>query len=295
MCLARIAHHAARMTHANVSGPWVSHRQGGRYRSTVRFQFLGPLVVSGDDGPIAIGGPKQRLVLAHLLLQANTTVPTDRLTDAIWGETPPETARATLQTYVSRLRGLLGSERIDSQPPGYRFNAVPEELDIFRFETLLKEAREDALGPKASLDAFDEALELWRGPALADLADEPSLSGEIVRLDELRLQATEEKIALELGLGQQRDAVLELEILTRAHPLRERLWGELMLSLYRADRQADALLAFEQARSILAEELGVDPSHELQALRERILRHDPDLELNGEPLRGYRLLEQVGE
>jgi len=295
MHLARVVPDAARMTPANVSGPGVPHAQGRRYRSAVRFQLLGPLVVSGDDGPIAIGGPKQRLVLAHLLLRANTTVPTDRLADAVWGEEPPETARATLQTYVSRLRGLLGSERIYGQPRGYRFSAVPEELDTLRFETLLKEAHEDGFGPKAALDVLNEALELWRGPALADLADEPSLSGEIARLEELRLQATEEKIETELDLGRHGDAVVELETLTRAHPLRERLWGELMLALYRAGRQADALSAFDQTRSILSEELGIDPSNELQHLHERILRHDPDLDLTGEPLRGYRLLEQIGE
>lgn len=295
MHLARVVPDAAHMTPANVSGPGVPHPQGRRYRSAVRFQLLGPLVVSGDDGPIAIGGPKQRLVLAHLLLRANTTVPTDRLADAVWGEEPPETARATLQTYVSRLRGLIGSERIYGQPRGYRFSAVPEELDTLRFETLLKEAHEDGFGPKAALDVLNEALDLWRGPALADLADEPSLSGEIARLEELRLQATEEKIETELDLGRHGDAVVELETLTRAHPLRERLWGELMLALYRAGRQADALSAFDQARSILSEELGIDPSNELQHLHERILRHDPDLDLTGEPLRGYPLLEQIGE
>jgi WD40 repeat protein/DNA-binding SARP family transcriptional activator len=261
----------------------------------VRFQLLGPLAASGDDGPIAVGGPKQRLVLAHLLLRLNTTVPIDQLIDAVWGEEPPETARATLQTYVSRLRGLLGSGRIEGEAPGYRLNAVPEELDNGRFETLLKEAREDGLDPKAAVDVLDEALELWRGPALADLASEPSLFGEIARLEELRLVAVEERIAARLDLGHHADVVAELEAATAAHPMRERLWGQLILALYRSGRQADALAAFDRARRILVDELGIDPSRELQDLHERVLRQDESLQQPGGALRGYRLLDKVGE
>jgi WD40 repeat protein/DNA-binding SARP family transcriptional activator len=261
----------------------------------VRFQLLGPLAASGDDGPIAVGGPKQRLVLAHLLLRSNTTVPIDQLIDAVWGEEPPETARATLQTYVSRLRGLLGSGRIEGEAPGYRLNAVPDELDTGRFETLLKEAREDGLDPTAAVDVLDEALELWRGPALADLGSEPSLFGEIARLEELRLVAVEERIAARLDLGQHADVVAELEAATAAHPMRERLWGQLILALYRSRRQADALAAFDRMRELLADQLGIDPSRELQDMNERVLRQDESLLLPGEPLRGYRLLERIGE
>src|SRR5262245_39368974 len=181
--------------------PGLSETQGRRYRAPMRFLLLGPLAVSEDDGPVALGGPKQRLVLAHLLLRAGTTVPLDRLVDWVWGEEPPETARATLQTYVSRLRSVLGAERIDGEAPGYRFNAVPEEIDALRFEALLGQARDDGLDPKASLEVLDEALGLWHGPALADLALEPSLFGEISRLEELRLVATEERIEARLDLG----------------------------------------------------------------------------------------------
>jgi WD40 repeat protein/DNA-binding SARP family transcriptional activator len=261
----------------------------------VQFQLLGPLAASGDDGPIAVGGPKQRLVLAHLLLRLNTIVPIDQLIDAVWGEEPPETARATLQTYVSRLRGLLGSRRIEGEAPGYRLNAVPEELDTGRFETLLKAAREHGLDPKAAVDVLDEALELWRGPALADLAFEPSLLGEIARLEELRLVAIEERIAARLDLGHHADVVAELEADTAAHPMRERLWGQLILALYRSGRQAEALAAFDRARELLADELGIDPSAELQDIHQRVLHQDDSLQLPGEPLRGYRLLERLGE
>ncbi len=261
----------------------------------MRYQLLGPLAASVDDGPIVIGGPKQRLVLAHLLLRANRTVPMDHLIDAVWGEEPPDTARATLQTYVSRLRGVLGSERIEGEAPGYRFHADREEIDAFRFETLLKEASEDGLEPKAALEVLDEALELWRGPALADLAFEPSLLGEIARLEELRLVAVEERIAARLDLGQHLEVVAELEAATAAHPTRERLWGQLILALYRSGRQAEALAAFDRARELLADELGIDPSRELQDIHERVLRQDDSLQLPGEPLRGYRLLEKIGE
>jgi WD40 repeat protein/serine/threonine protein kinase len=251
--------------------------------------------VSGEDVPVRLGGPKQRTVLAHLILNANHMVPAERLIDALWGEEPPEAARGTVQAYVSRLRSALGSNVIQGRPPGYALRADAGEVDVHRFERLLREARATGVEPRGAFLALEEALELWRGPALADLASEFSLSGEIARLEELRLQATEDKIAAQLDLGLHAQSVAELEPLTRVHPLRERLWAELMVALYRVNRQADALLAFERARTVLAEELGINPSNELQELHERILRQDPDLELKGEPLRGYRLLERVGE
>jgi WD40 repeat protein/serine/threonine protein kinase len=235
------------------------------------------------------------MVLAHLVLGANRVVPADRLIDALWGEEPPEAARGTLQAYVSRLRSALGSDAIEGRAPGYLLRADPEEVDALRFEGLLRKARGTVTEPRSAAVTLAEALELWRGPALADLADEPSLSGDITRLEELHLQAVEEKTAVELDLGHHAQMAAELETLTRIHPLRERLWGELMLALYRLNRQAEALLAFERARAVLSDELGIDPSPELRRLHERILRQDPDLELKGEPLRGYRLLEQVGE
>jgi WD40 repeat protein/DNA-binding SARP family transcriptional activator len=261
----------------------------------MRFQLLGPLTATDGNGPIAIGGPKQRLVLAHLLLNVNQTVPAGHLIDAVWGDETPETARGTLQTYVSRLRSVLGTGAIEGTAPGYQLRAEPEELDTFRFESLLREARDDGLGPREALNALDEALGLWRGPALADLALEPSLLGEIARLEELRLSAIEERIATRLELGQHAEVIAELEAATAAHPLRERLWGQLIVALYRSGRQAEALAAFGRARGILAEQLGIDPSRELQDLHERVLRQEESLRLPGEALRGYRLLDKIGE
>ncbi len=292
---ARSHPHGGRMGSVRTGERGVPQTGGRRYRRPVRFGVLGPLEVSGEDGPLPLGGPKQRMVLAHLVLGANRVVPADRLIDALWGEEPPEAARGTLQAYVSRLRSALGSDAIEGRAPGYLLRADPEEVDALRFEGLLRKARGTVTEPRSAAVTLAEALELWRGPALADLADEPSLSGDITRLEELRLQAVEEKTAVELDLGHHAQVVAELETLTRINPLRERLWGELMLALYRLNRQAEALLAFERARAVLSDELGIDPSPELRRLHERILRQDPDLELKGEPLRGYRLLEQVGE
>ena len=266
-----------------------------RYRRPVRYWILGPVEVSGGNGPATLGGPKQRTVLAHLILSLSRVVSADQLIEAVWGETPPEAARGILQTYVSRLRSILGPDTIESRPPGYVLLADPEDVDAVRFERLLRDARRGADDPKDVVRTLSEALDLWRGPALADLADEASFSVEIARLEELRLQATEERIAAELELGLQAQSIAELESLTRTHPLRERLWEELILALYRVGRPADALAAYERARSNLADELGTDPSRDLRALHERILHEDPELEPPGEPLRGYRILEQVGE
>jgi DNA-binding SARP family transcriptional activator len=150
-----------------------------------------------------------------------------------------------------------------------------DEVDALRFEDLLGAARGNGSDPRVIDEILAEALDLWRGPALADLSGEPSLTGEIARLEELRLQALEEKIDARLDLGRHVQVIAELEVLTQTHPLRERLWRELMLALYRSDRQAEALAAFERARTVLAEELGIDPSRDLQLLHERILRQDP--------------------
>ncbi len=260
----------------------------------MRFLVLGPLEVAGVDGPIRLGGPKQRAVLAHLLVRPNQVVPAESLIDHLWGEEPPETARNTLQTYVSHLRKALGAERLEGRAPGYVLHVQPDELDAARFEALVREARAADGQPDRVRDLLDEALRLWRGPAFADLVAD-GLAGEIARLDELRAQATEERFAADLESGRHVEIVGELESLTREFPLRERLWSLLMLALYRSGRQADALAAFQRARETLADELGVDPSPDLQRLHERILRQDDDLEVQGEPLRGYRLLEKIGE
>ena len=212
------------------------------------------------------------------------------------GDEPPESARNTLQTYVSHLRKALGAERIEGRPPGYRLEIGPDELDADRFQTLLRDARKaGATDPSAAVPILEQALGLWRGPAFADLADEPSLAGEAARFNELRLVAEEDRLEALLASGEHARAVGDAEALLGHHPLRERVWGQLMIALYRSGRQGDALTAFQRAREVLADELGIDPSPDLTTLHERILQHDPDLELQGEPLRGYRLLERIGD
>ena len=277
------------------TGTRFPRRKRPAYRAGMRFKVLGPLEVSRENGPIVLGGPKQRAVLAHLLVRANQVVPAEALIDQVWGDEPPEAARNTLQTYVSHLRKALGADRLEGRTPGYLLHVDPDELDSARFERLLNEARGTNGQADTAAAILREALGLWRGPAFADLAGEESLSGEIARLEELRVQALEERLAADLAAGRHGDVVAELESMTREQPLRERLWASLMLALYRSGRQADALAVFQRARQILADELGVDPSPELVRLQERVLRQDPDLEIQGEPLRGYRLLEQIGE
>jgi serine/threonine-protein kinase len=244
----------------------------------MEFRILGPLEVLGDSGPLKLGGPKQRAVLAHLILRSNRVVPAGLLIDELWGEDPPETARNTLQTYVYRLRKLLGDTRIEAGSGGYLLHAEPDEIDAGRFETLVKEAKGSlASDPPAALATLDQALSLWRGDPLADLSEEPSLRGDIARLEELRLAATEHRIATELAMGSHTTVVSELEVLTARYPHRERLWAHLMLALYRGGRQAEALDAYERARQVLASELGADPSSELQRLHGQILSQDPEL------------------
>src|SRR5262245_7056852 len=251
----------------------------------MEFRILGPLEVSAGDGAIKLGGPKQRAVLAHLILRANRPVPVDLLIDGLWGEEPPETAKNTLQTYVYRLRQVLGEDRISSDAGGYTLPADAAEIDAARFETMVRAAKADLSSDTSkAAAAFSEALTLWRGAPLADLSNEPSLRGEIARLEELHLSATEHRIAAEIEMGGHSTVVSELDALTERYPLRERMWASLMLALYRLGRQAEALAAYQRARQVLADELGTEPSRELQALNEQILRRDPSLRLS-EPAR----------
>jgi ABC-type branched-subunit amino acid transport system substrate-binding protein/DNA-binding SARP family transcriptional activator len=248
------------------------------YDRRVEFRVLGPLEAIHGGTALALGGPRQRLVLAILILEANRVVPTDRLLERVWGDEPPEAARTTLFAYVSRLRKLLGTGRIQARPPGYILLAERDEIDFLRFTDLADAARQ-ADGPAAASALLAEALALWRGEPLADLADYAALQPAIARLDEQRLAAIEARIAADLELGRHRETLPELEHLTREQPLRERLWSQLMLAHYRSGRQADALGAYLRARTILADELGIEPSAELRRLQEQILNQDPALEL----------------
>lgn len=243
----------------------------------MQYRVLGPLEAWDGERAIPLGGRKQRLVLAILLLRANQVIGTENLIDDIWGDDPPKAARITLQSYVSNLRKALGG-CLERQSGGYVLRVAHEELDAERFEALVAEARGFlSADPDVGAVKFEEALALWRGPALADLADHPSLRGQIARLEDLRISALEQLTAAELSLGRDAAAIGRLEIATDQHPLRERLWVQLVLALYRSGRQAEAVSAYHRARKVLAEQLGIDPSPELQHLYQQILNQDPSI------------------
>src|SRR4029453_9364787 len=246
--------------------PSLPRRTHEAYGPVMRFQILGPLEVARERAPVPLGGPKQRTVLAHLIVRANQVVTADELIDRVWGDEPPESARNVLQTYISRLRGALGSDRVEGRTPGYVLHLEPGELDAMLFEDLVREARRANGQSDRSASLLREALELWRGPAFADLAAEESLAGVIPRLNDLHLQALEERIGADIECGRHADVLGEAEALIHEHRLRERLWGHLIIALYRSGRQTDALTTYQRLREILAEELGVDPSPELQRL-----------------------------
>jgi DNA-binding SARP family transcriptional activator/tetratricopeptide (TPR) repeat protein len=232
----------------------------------MEFRILGPLEVCAEGGrKLALAG-KPRTLLAILVLNANEAVSTDRLIEELWDGSPPETAGKALQVYVSQLRRLLGKERLETRTPGYLLRVDDDELDLGRFRRLREEGK------------LREALTLWRGSPLSDLADEPFAQTEIARLEELRLTAIEERIDQDLADGRHVELVGELEALVAEHPLRERLWAQLMLALYRSRRQAEALDAYQAARRTLVDDLGIEPSPDLQELERRILRQDASLE-----------------
>src|SRR4051812_33364841 len=246
----------------------------------MEYRVLGSLEVHGGNGPVSLGGPKQRAFLALLLVNANRVVARDRLIDELWGEHPPETAVKTTQVYVSRLRKLLPVGSLVTHPPGYLLSVEPEELDLAQFEHLVREAR-GAL-PAQAARLLRDALALWRGPALAEFG-EPFARTEGGRLEDLRLAALEERIEVDLALGRHAEIAAELETLVAEHPHRERLRAQLMLALYRCGRQADALAAFRDARASL-DELGLEPSAKLRAVEKQILTQDAGLDLAPETL-----------
>jgi DNA-binding SARP family transcriptional activator len=225
---------------------------------------------------VAVGGARQRTLLALLLTRANDLVSTDRLIDVLWGHDPPRTPANALQYHVSQLRKALGPDApIVTRGQRYGIEVGADELDLLRFERLVEQA--DGAAPADAVRFLRDALALWRGDALGDLADEQSAKGEIARLEELRLLALERRIEADRLLGRDRELVAELESLVRAHPLRESFRGELMRALYRSGRQADALAVYREGRAHLVEELGLDPSPGLQELEQAILRQDPAL------------------
>jgi DNA-binding SARP family transcriptional activator len=250
----------------------------------IEYRLLGSLEAVDGDRRLSLGGPKQRAVLAALLMRANEIVPASRLIDDVWGDEPPETAANILQGYVSDLRRALGKETIATRGRGYAIHVEPGDLDMRRFERLAEagiEALEDERAPEAA-STLREALALWHGSALADL-EESFASPAAARLEELRLGALERRIDADLALGHHTELVAELTALVAEHPLRERFRAQHMLALYRCGRQAEALDSYREARGILTEELGIDPGPALQRLEREILAQDPSLDApNGE-------------
>ncbi|HET7647091.1 MAG TPA: BTAD domain-containing putative transcriptional regulator [Gaiellaceae bacterium] len=244
------------------------------------FRLLGPVEVVGDDAVLALGGPKQRALLAELLLRRGAAVSRERLVDVLWGERPPPSAIASLQVYVHGLRRAIGAQRLETRGAAYRLRVEPEELDVARFERLLADARTALAGgtPAHADELLAAALALWRGEALADLGDSP-VRAAAAGLDDLRLQALELRIDARLALGEHREVVLQLEELVAAEPYRERLREQLVLALYRSGRQDDALAAYQDARRTLADDLGVEPGPGLRELERAVLQHDPSLTL----------------
>jgi DNA-binding SARP family transcriptional activator len=262
----------------------------------VDFRILGPLEVLEDGRPLALGRLKERTVLAVLLLHANEFVSRERLIDELWGVAPPATARKAVNVYVSKLRKTLsgnGHDSIATADGGYRLLVSPEFLDAFRMRGLVTNARERMADgeSEAASRLLQEALACWRGPTLAGLQLESFGREEVAQLDELRLTVLMDRIDCDLALGRHERVLGELQVLVEEHPLRERLRAQQILALYRADRQADALDAYQQTRRALIDELGIEPSESLQRLQQAILRHDPALEApagiaaaNGAPL-----------
>jgi predicted ATPase/DNA-binding SARP family transcriptional activator len=245
----------------------------------VEFRILGPLEVLDRGRVLSLGGRRKRAVLAILLKHRNRAVSSDRLIEELWGERQPATALQTVRVHVSQLRKVLGPDLLRTLPAGYVLEREPEQLDACRFERLLAEGRAAiAVGDAASAAALlHEGLALWRGPALADFTFEPFAQVEIAHLEELRLAALEARIEADLTLGGNIELVGELEALIADHPLRERFHAQLMLALYRAGRQSDALNAYREARRLLVDKLGLEPSAELRALEGAILRQDASL------------------
>jgi DNA-binding SARP family transcriptional activator/ABC-type branched-subunit amino acid transport system substrate-binding protein len=246
----------------------------------VEFRILGPFEVVEGDRQLALGGPKQRAVLAILLLHRGEVVSTDRLIDELWGERPPSKATKTVQVYVSNLRKALGDGLLVTEGRGYLLRTTAGQLDLDRFDALIAEGRQALREGEAQAgrDRLRQALALWRGRPLEDFAYERFSQSAMAQLEEKRLVALEDRIDADLALGEHAGLVAELESLVREHPLRERLHEQLMLALYRSGRQADALAHYQAARGTLIDQLGIEPGPGLRELERSILTQDPALE-----------------
>jgi DNA-binding SARP family transcriptional activator len=266
----------------------------------LEFRVLGPLeVVMGGRG-LALGGSRERALLARLVLSANRVLTSQTLAEDLWGDALPAGATQALQVYVSRLRKVLREGGLDhvlvTRPPGYVLRVDALAIDAVRFEALTARARDlSALGDhEAAAAALGDALALWRGPALADVVHAPFAAAERARLEEERLAALEHRIEADLACGRHGELIAELEALTRAQPFRERLWAQRMLALYRTGRQAEALRAYQELRYRLGEELGIEPSAALRRLETAMLRHEPEVEWHPPPERSLEAVPEAG-
>ncbi len=250
----------------------------------MEIQLLGPFEVRIDGAPIDLSARRPRAVLAALVLRAGTPVSVDALAEAVWDGDAPPSAASVLRLYITQVRRALPPGRLVTRAPGYQLDLVDGELDAARFELLAADGRQALAAGNARLarTLFARALGLWRGEALADLADSSFARDEAARLDELRLACIEGRVDADLRLGRHEEVLAELERLVVEHPLREHLRGHLMLALYRAGRQSDALRCYREGRAVLVEELGLEPSAELRELERRILEQDPLLDVQAE-------------
>jgi DNA-binding SARP family transcriptional activator len=248
----------------------------------LRFGILGPIEAVADDGPLRLGGPRQRSTLALLLLNTNRVVSIDELADALYAGRPPVTAVTQVHKQIAELRRVLGAESIRTQASGYLINVSRKQLDLARFEELVTDAAEAMSRSDAARAAafLRDALALWRGEALGDLRNEEIFVPQVRRLEELRLAAQERLAEAELALGRHAEVAAELERLVTVHPLRESLRALQMLALYRSGRQAEALDVFRRTRVELVEQFGIEPGPALRAVERAILQHDPALELH---------------
>jgi len=264
----------------------------------IDFRILGSLEIWDRGRLVEVRRTKQRALLAMLLLRPREVRSTDTLVDGLWGESAPRTARPALRNYVSQLRGLIGSEILLTRHGGYVLDIADDQIDLARFQARVAEGR--AAAGKERVAKLREAVALWRGPPLDDLVFEPFAALEIANLEELRASALEDLIDAELALGAGAELVSELESMIAKHPFRERIRGQLMLALYRAGRQAEALEAYQDTRRTLVEELGIEPSEPLRELEQAILAHEPSLApptpsaaLIGEPMEERRKIVTV--
>ena len=248
---------------------------------SLEYRLLGPLDALVDGLPAQLGPPRQRVLLAALLCEANALVPTARLVDQLWPTDPPSSAENLVQGYVSGLRKVLGKEAIETRGTGYVARVAPNALDLQVFERLAHEgsvALENGQS-EAAAAVLAEALGLWRGPALSDLGRESFVVATAARLEELRLLALERRLAADIAIGHHADVIAEIETVAAEHPLRERTWGLLMMALYRSGRQAEALDAYRRARATLVEEIGIEPGAGLRELEAAMLRQDRSLDI----------------